>query len=116
MRLYTIQHPYYGGIDLHIDWMYRCGIDADGEGRVPQHLRPAPEAFLQVLQPVRQDVVVCVECLFTWSWLADLCEDEGLPVVLGHALSRRAMHGGTAKNGRIDSHTIAALLRGGLIP
>jgi hypothetical protein len=39
-----------------------------------------------------------------------------MPVVLGHALYMRAMHGGTAKHDRIDSHTIAALLRGGCMP
>jgi transposase len=50
------------------------------------------------------------------TWLADLCEDEGIPFVLGHALYMRAIHGGTAKNDRIDSHKIAALLRGGLMP
>jgi transposase len=50
------------------------------------------------------------------TWLADLCEDEGIPFVLGHALYMRAIHGGKAKNDRIDSHKIAALLRGGLIP
>jgi transposase len=61
-------------------------------------------------------VVVCVECMFTWSWLADLCEDEGIPFVLGPALDMRALHGGKAKNDRLDSHKIAALLRGGLIP
>jgi transposase len=50
------------------------------------------------------------------TWLADLCEDEGVPFVLGHALYMRAIHGGKAKHDRIDSHKIAALLRGGLIP
>jgi hypothetical protein len=59
------------------------------------------------VQPVRDDVVVCVEGLFTWSWLADLCEDAGVPCVLGHALSVRAIHGGQAKNDRLGSHTIA---------
>jgi hypothetical protein len=54
--------------------------------------------------------------MFIWYWIADLCEDEGSPFVLGHALYRRAIHGGRAKNDRIDSHKIAALLRGGLIP
>ena len=39
-----------------------------------------------------------------------------MPCVLGQALSRRAMHGGQAKNDRLDSRKIAALLRGGLIP
>jgi transposase len=54
--------------------------------------------------------------MFTWYWLADLGADEGIPFVLGHALSRRAIHGGKAQNDRIDSHKMAALLRGGLMP
>src|SRR5439155_3517404 len=48
--------------------------------------------------------------------LADLCADEGIPFVLGHALSMKAIHGGKAKNDQIDSHKIAALLRGGMLP
>ena len=38
------------------------------------------------------------------------------PSAWEHALSRRAIHGGKAKNDCLDSHKIAALLRGGLIP
>jgi transposase len=40
----------------------------------------------------------------------------GIPFVLGHALAMKAIHGGKAKNDRIDAHKIAALLRGGLLP
>jgi hypothetical protein len=50
------------------------------------------------------------------TWLADRCEDEGSPFVLGPALDMRAMHGGNAKHDRLDSHKIAALRRGGLMP
>jgi hypothetical protein len=61
-------------------------------------------------------MVVAVECLFTWYWLADLCAQEGIPVVLGHALSMKAIHGGKATNDKIDAHKIAVLLRGGMLP
>src|SRR5215813_13718375 len=54
--------------------------------------------------------------MFTWYWLADLCADEGIPCVLGQALSMKAIHGGKAKNDKIDSQKIAVLLRGGLLP
>jgi hypothetical protein len=47
--------------------MYVCVIDADGEVRVHQNLRTPPQAFLPALQPFREDVVVCVECMFTWD-------------------------------------------------
>jgi transposase len=66
--------------------------------------------------PYRDGLVVAVECLFTWYWLADLCAQEGIPFVLGHALYMQAMHGGKATNDTIDSQTIAALLRGGMLP
>ena len=54
--------------------------------------------------------------MFTWYWLADLCADHGIPFVLGHALSMKAIHGGKAKNDKIDAHKIAVLLRGGMLP
>jgi transposase len=36
--------------------------------------------------------------------------------VLGHALYMKAIHGGKAKNDKIDAHKIAVLLRGGMLP
>jgi transposase len=96
--------------------MYLCVMDANGEVRMHKNIRTNPQAFLLAVQPFREDLVVCVERMFTWYWLADLCEEEGIPFVLGHALYMRAIHGGRAKNDRIDSHKIAVLLRGGLIP
>jgi transposase len=50
------------------------------------------------------------------TWLADLCAHAGIPCVLGHALSMQAIHGGKATHDTIDSHKIAALLRGGMLP
>lgn len=36
--------------------------------------------------------------------------------MLGHALYMKAIHGGKAKNDKIDAHKIAVLLRGGAFP
>jgi transposase len=72
--------------------------------------------LLTAVPPYRAGLVVAVECLFTWYGLADLGAAEGLPCVLGHALSMKARHGGTAKNDTIDSHKSAALRRGGRLP
>jgi transposase len=116
MRFYTTQHPFYCGIDLHARSMYVCILDQRGEVLVHRNMQTTPEAFLHAIAPYRQGIVVAVECLFTWYWLADLWADEGVPFVLGHALSMKAIHGGKAKNDQIDSHKIAALLRGGMLP
>jgi len=75
-----------------------------------------PEPLLKTIAPYRTDLVVCVECIFTWYWLADLCAREGIPFVLGHALYMKAIHGGKAKNDKIDAQKIAVLLRGGMLP
>ena len=116
MRFYTKQHQFYCGIDLHARTMYVCILDQHGTILVHRNMKASPEMFLKAIAPYRADLVVCVECIFTWYWLADLCAQEGIPFVLGHALSMKAIHGGKAKNDKIDSQKIAALLRGGMLP
>ena len=116
MRFYNGQHRHWCGIDLHARTMYVCILDAEGQILVHKNLRTTPEAFLEVVAPYREDLVVAVECIFTWYWLADLCAREGIDFVLGHALYMKAVHGGKAKNDRIDSLKIATLLRGGMLP
>jgi transposase len=116
MRFYTKQHKAYCGIDLHARTMYICILNQGGEILVHRNMKADPESFLQVIAPYRDDLVVAVECMFTWYWLADLCAREGLAFVLGHALYMKAIHGGKAKNDKIDAHKIAVLLRGGMLP
>ena len=62
------------------------------------------------------DVLVAVECIFSWYWVSDFCEDHNLPFAIGHALYMRAIHGGKTKNDKIDSHKIALMLRSGMFP
>jgi transposase len=116
MRFYNTQHPFYCGIDLHARMMYVCILDQSGEVLVHRNMKTDPEAFLRAIAPYRPDIVVAVECMFTWYWLADLCAEEDIPFVLGHALYMKAIHGGKAKNDKIDSQKIAVLLRGGMLP
>jgi transposase len=116
MRFYNRQHRHYCGIDLHVKTMYVCILDATGQVLVHRNVPSTPEALLEVVAPHRDDLVVAAECMFTWYWLADVCAAEGILFVLGHALAMKAIHGGKAKNDKIDSHKIAVLLRGGMLP
>src|SRR5262245_40577611 len=72
MNFYTQQHKHYCGIDLHARAMYVCILDQNGTKLVHKNLPTTPEAFLRVSAPYREDLVVGVECMFTWYWLADL--------------------------------------------
>jgi transposase len=112
MRFYTRQHQYYCGVDLHTKMMYLCIMSQDGEIVLHRNLNTDPKAFVAAIAPYREGLVVGVECIFCWYWLAELCAKENIAFVLGHALYMKAIHGGKVKNDKVDSQKIAGLLRG----
>ena len=116
MRFYNSQHQFYAGIDLHARKMYICIIDNQGKKIFHKNMDADPLHLLQALEPYKPNVIVGVECVFTWYWMADCCEDNCIPFILGHALYMKAIHGGKTKNDKIDSFKIATMLRGGMFP
>jgi transposase len=115
-RCYTNSHQVYCGIDLPARAIYVCLLRHDGETWLHRHLPAAPAPFLKAVAPARAGLVGAVEGMFTGDWLADLCAQAGLAFVLGHALDMKAIHGGKAKHDTIESHPIATLRRGGMLP
>jgi hypothetical protein len=116
LRFYTNPHKFCCGIDLHARSMDVCLLSHEGETLSHRPMEAAPEPCLKAVAPSREGLVVAVTCLFTWYGLADLCAAQDIPWVLGHALDMKAIHGGQAINDQIDSHQMAALLRGGMLP
>ena len=116
MRFSNQQHRFYCGVDLHARTLAVCILDAEGTAVFHGTIAASPAAFLKAVQPFRDGLAVACECMFAWYWLADLCHEEGIPFVLGHALYRKAIHGGKAKTDKIDAKKIAVLLRGGMLP
>jgi hypothetical protein len=116
MRFYNQQHRFYCGVDLHARTLSLCILDDKGTIVRQQTIAANPDAFLQAVAPFRDGLAVACECMFAWYWLADLCQQERIPFVLGHALYMKAIHGGKAKTDKIAAHKIAVLLRGGMLP
>jgi transposase len=116
MKFYTNQHQYYCGIDLHTKNMYICILNQEGKILLHKNMDASPHELHKIIQPFLPDIVVAVECMFTWYWIADFCRNNNIPFVLGHALYMKAIHGTKTKNDKIDSQKIAVLLRGGMIP
>jgi hypothetical protein len=73
--------------------MYICILGDEEKPPLRRNCKASPEAFLKAVESYRNDVVVGVECMFVWYWLADVCAKEKVPFVLGHDLSMKAIHG-----------------------
>ena len=108
MNFYTQQHEFYCGIDLHTTNMYACVVDQAGKKRLHRNYKTCqPEVFLAALTPFRKgDLVIGCESTFNWYWFADLCVEQEIPFVLGHALYLKAIHGGKTKNDRTEAHLV----------
>jgi len=116
MKFYTKLHNFYCGIDLHARILYVCVLNDKGEKVLHQKIKADKQALLSLIQPYVSQVVIGVECMHCWYWVSDLCDEHNIDFVLGHALYMKAIHGGKAKNDKIDSYKIASLLRGGNFP
>lgn len=116
MRFFKNTHAFYAGIDLHARTLYLCVLHHAGNKLLHRELPCRVDELNLALAPYRKDLVVACETTFCWYWLADFCHERDITFVLGHALFMKAIHGGKAKNDRIDAEKIAALLRGGVLP
>ncbi len=116
MNFYHTSHAHYCGIDLHARSLYVCILSQDAEVLLHKECPAKADVLFRLIAPFLNDLVIGVECMHCWYWVADLCEEKGIDFILGHALYMRAIHGGKAKNDRIDSLKIAQLIRGGNFP
>ena len=79
MRFYSQPHRFYCGVDLHARTMHVCILDQDGNVVCDRNLPCRPDAFLHAIAPFRDGLVVGVECMFAWYWLADLVPNRTSP-------------------------------------
>jgi transposase len=115
MNFYHNSHQHYCGIDLHARSLYVCILNRDGNTLTHKEIPAKPGPLLQLIDGL-DDLVVGVECMHCWYWVADFCDARGIQFILGHAPYMRAIHGGKAKNDRIGSFKVASLMRGGNFP
>jgi transposase len=116
MNFYNHQHKHYCGIDLHARSLYVCILNQEGKTIRHKECPADPDRLFKLIEPYLEDLILGVECMHCWYWVADFCEEKKIKFILGHALYMRAIHGGKAKNDRIDSLKIAKLMRGGNFP
>jgi transposase len=107
---------YYSGIDLHKDMCFITTIDESGimlkQSKVPND----EHAILNYFFSLGKEHRTVVESTSNWYWLSDLLQNHGIEFILAHAKYLKAISYAKVKTDKVDSETLAQLLRLNLIP
>ncbi|MBK8943665.1 MAG: IS110 family transposase [Ignavibacteriae bacterium] len=107
---------YYTGIDLHKFTSYLTTVDSSGKIIKEQNIKNIDHNFVQYFSDLGTENLTTVESTMTWYWLDDLLNSLKIPLVLAHAKYVKAIAYAKVKTDKVDSHTLAQLLRMDYIP
>jgi transposase len=107
---------YYSGIDLHSDNCYITTINDTGSVIRQQRVENVSELVLDYFHSLPGSHQAVVESTTGWYWLNDLLQDNGIDLILAHAKYLKAISYAKVKTDKVDSQTLATLLRLNLIP
>lgn len=107
---------YYTGIDLHKQTSYLTTVDSTGKIIKQKNVKNVDHNFIQYFHSIPGEHKTTVESTMTWYWLNDLLESIQIPMVLAHAKYVKAIAYAKVKTDKVDSHTLAQLLRMDYIP
>lgn len=107
---------YYSGIDLHRDNCFITTVDDNGAVVKQQRVPNSPPLVLDYFTSLGDEHRTVVESTTGWYWLNDLLETAHIPMLLAHAKYLKAISYAKVKTDKVDSHTLATLLRLDLIP
>ena len=83
---------------------------------VGQKKLPSNGEVVEFLKEFGESMEVAIEATPSWYWLYDHLEDEGFDVKLSHPLRTKAIAYAKVKTDKVDSATLAHLLRSDLLP
>lgn len=107
---------FYSGIDLHKDNCFINTVNEGGKGVKQERLPNVPEGIVNYFAMLGGPHKTVVESTTGWYWLSDLLDDHGIELVMAHAKYLKAISYAKVKTDKVDSHTLATLLRMNLIP
>jgi transposase len=105
----------YTGLDLHRSFSYITIMNDRGE-IVGQKKLPSNGEIVEFLKEFGERMEVAIEATPSWYWLYDHLESEGFEVKLSHPLKTKAIAYAKVKTDKVDSATLAHLLRSNLLP
>lgn len=107
---------YYSGIDLHTDNSFITTQDDAGSVVKRERTDNIDHDILSYFHSLPGPHIAVVESTSGWYWLNDLLEANGIELVLAHAKYLKAIAYAKVKTDKVDSQTLATLLRQNLIP
>lgn len=107
---------YYTGIDLHKFTSYLTTVDSVGKIIKQADLKNVDYNFINYFNSIPGKHKTTVESTMTWYWLNDLLTSINIPLTLAHAKYVKAIAYAKVKTDKVDSHTLAQLLRMNFIP
>lgn len=107
---------YYTGIDLHKLTSYLTTVDSTGKIVKQKNIKNVDHNFVQYFDSIPGEHQTTVESTMTWYWLHDLLSTLNIPMVLAHAKYVKAIAYAKVKTDKVDSQTLAQLLRMDYIP
>ena len=105
----------YTGLDFHRSFTYVTTMNDKGE-IIGQKKLPSNGEIVDFLKGFEDSMEVAIESTPSWYWLYDSLEDEGFDVKLSHPLRTKAIAYAKVKTDKVDSATLAHLLRSDLLP
>ncbi len=105
----------YTGLDYHRSFSYLTTMNDKGE-IIGQKKIPNNGEIVDFLKEFGEEMEVAIEATPSWYWLYDHLEDEGFEVKLSHPLKTKAIAYAKVKTDKVDSATLAHLLRSNLLP
>jgi len=106
----------YSGIDLHKNFSFITTVNQQGEVLNQVKIRNDELAILKYFASFQEPHRAVVECTMNWYWIADLLNNHGFPCLVAHARYLKAISYARVKTDKVDSLTIAQLLRMDYIP
>lgn len=107
---------FYSGIDLHKNMCFITTLDKEGNIIKQQKLPNDELTILNYFFTISKHHNTVVESTSNWYWLSDLLTNHGINMVLAHAKYLKAISYAKVKTDKVDSLTLAQLLRMNLIP
>jgi transposase len=105
----------YTGVDYHRSFSYLTTMNEKGE-IINQKKLPSNGEIVDFLKGFSEEMEIAVEATPSWYWLYDSLESEGFQVKLSHPLKTKAIASAKVKTDKVDSATLAHLLRSNLLP